>query len=237
MSDQGTVSKTGGVPYTWANSNFAWNSPEATLKSWADFSRNNNFRVSASESVKVGSNLSHLEALKNGEADSSFSIASDVDVYVESQRRSADAVISDLLISTDSFTHDDFKSRMLTSAPVGYEPFRMFMEGDYHYQKAIFKVIMRSNGHDIGRLKELKITIDVPDIYDSGVCSMPPERVTIPFKRKFNAPPDVSVTLRGGLVISQPKLIDTQKDSFTVELIDANGARASGEISWTARGY
>lgn len=152
-------------------------------------------------------------------------------------RQNADAIISDIIVRHGELSTNDFAAMLAGGAPAGYEPFRTFMEGDYTYEKACIKAAFHSNGQNPARLRELKAIIDVPDIYDSGSAEVPARGEKIFFKRKFNIAPEVNITLKGGLVMSAPRITEITAEYFVVELADAGNSTVAGSISWFAQGY
>jgi len=162
---------------------------------------------------------------------SSYEAFSLVDGYI----RSANAVLSGLYFEDGDLSLDDFLA--LQSTPIDYEPFKPFIPGDYEYQKALVRLLVEA-GITAGRpqIQEWRLNIDVPDINDRGQADV--AGVTrIAFNRSFNAPPEVTVSLKGGTVIAVPDVVKVYIDGFDVVLKDNAGNYVAGFISWSATGY
>ena len=59
----------------------------------------------------------------------------------------------------------------------------------------------------------------------------------MPFNRPFYAVGEVVCTEKGGAVVAVPRVSNVTLTSFDVELIDVNGTRVGGTVSWSAKGY
>ncbi len=179
--------------------------------------------LSVSESIKRASSLNVEEAL----------------ALAEQYRRHANGVLSDMIISTLVITEDDFKNIVQNGHPPGYTNFRDFIQGDYTYQRALFRAILKSSNADRGYIDALRLTVDVPDIFDRGVAEATNATagVTVQFSRTFRFTPQVTITHKGGTTTAIPRLLGTPSTiGFTAVLEDQTGARVTGSFSWLAQG-
>jgi hypothetical protein len=179
--------------------------------------------LSVSEAIKRASSLNVKEAL----------------ALAEQYRRHANGVISDMIISVLAITEDDFKNIVENGHPPGYTNFRDFIQGDYTYQRALFRAILKSSNADRGYIDALRLTVDVPDIFDRGVAEVTNATagVTVQFSRTFRFTPQVTITHKGGTTTAIPRLLGTPSTvGFTAVLEDQTGARVTGSFSWLAQG-
>ena len=157
----------------------------------------------------------------------------------EQYRRHANGVISDMIISTGEITEEDFISIIENGHPPGHTNFRDFIQGDYTYQRALFRAILKSSNADRGYIDALRLTVDVPDIFDRGVAEVTNATagVSVQFSRTFRFTPQVTITHKGGTTTAIPRLLGTPSTTgFTAVLEDKTGARVTGSFSWLAQG-
>lgn len=149
--------------------------------------------------------------------------------------RNANAVISDLSILDEDLTLEEFIAR--TSSPEGYSAFKDFIVGDHNYQKALIRTVVETFAIG-GRpcLDKWVLNVDVPDAIDSGTVDVGASLTTVNFNRRFNAPPEVQVTLRGG-TRGIPCVVNIYEDHFEIEIVNASNVNVAGAVSWTAKGY
>jgi len=187
------------------------------------------FSISLKEGVGVNSAYGSAMTLPVAE---SLSIA---DAYL----RNADTVVSDLILSAGDISEDTFLQFMRRASPVGFTEYAEFVEGEYEYQEALFRIVMESAAEDRALVDSLKIHIDVPDVNEAGKVTVPATSggATVAFQRHFNAEPEVTVTLKGGTVLALPNVTSSDQNGFTVTLKDTSGNPVSGTVSWVAQGY
>ncbi len=77
-------------------------------------------------------------------------------LLAEQYRRHANGVISDMIISTGEITEEDFLNIVDNGHPPGYTNFRDFIQGDYTYQRALFRAILKSSNADRGYIDALR---------------------------------------------------------------------------------
>ncbi len=157
----------------------------------------------------------------------------------EQYRRHANGVISDMIISSSEITEEDFLNIVDNGHPPGYTNFRDFIQGDYTYQRALFRAILKSSNADRGYIDALRLTVDVPDIFDRGVAEVTNATagVSVQFSRTFRFTPQVTITHKGGTTTAIPRLLGTPSTTgFTAVLEDKTGTRVTGSFSWLAQG-
>lgn len=153
---------------------------------------------------------------------------------VEAYLRSANAVVSDLAFGTGDLSLDDF---LKLNSPVGYSPFTAYVPGELEYQKALIALLLKgplTTGRP--RVTDWRLTVDVPDQTDGGTTSIPAASTFIPFARRFYAPPQVLVQLRGGNG-GTPDITLITDTGFYVQISDMTGGLLAGDIIWSADGY
>ena len=194
------------------------------------FGRTVAFKVSIAEGFSFAESLKRAQILKLSEALS----------FAEQYRRHANGVVSDMLIATTEITAQDFLDIFEAGHPPGYTNFRDFIQGDYTYQKALFRAILTSTNADRGYIDGLRVTVDVPDIFDRGTASVTNAAtgVLVGFARQFRVSPEVTLTFKGGTTVSVPRILGSVSTAgFTAVLENTSGTRVTGLISWVAQGY
>ena len=158
----------------------------------------------------------------------------------EQYRRRANGVISDMIVANTEITEQDFMDILESGHPPGYTNFRDFIQGDYTYQRALFRVILTSSNADRGYIDGLRVTVDVPDVFDRGTAQVvtASSGVTVIFVRTFRVSPEVTLTFKGGTTVAIPRILGSVTTAgFTAVLENTSGARVTGAISWVAQGY
>jgi hypothetical protein len=120
------------------------------------------YRLAISEGFPIGEALRRAQTLKLSEA---LSLA-------EQYRRRANGVISDMIVASTEITAQDFMDILESGHPPGYTNFRDFIQGDYTYQRALFRAILTSSNADRGYIDGLRVTVDVPDVFDRGTAQV-----------------------------------------------------------------
>ena len=194
------------------------------------FGRTVAYRKSISEGFTIGEALRRAQTLKLAEA---LNLA-------EQYRRRANGVISDMIVGSTEITEQDFMEILESGHPPGYTNFRDFIQGDYTYQRALFRAILTSSNADRGYIDGLRVTVDVPDVFDRGTAqvSNAANGVTVYFSRQFRVAPEVTLTFKGGTTVAVPRILGAvSTTSFTAVLENTSGTRVTGAISWVAQGY
>ena len=158
----------------------------------------------------------------------------------EQYRRRANGVISDMIVASGEITEDDFAAIVQSGHPPGYTDFRDFIQGDYTYRRALFRAILNSRNSDRGFIDALRVTVDVPDIFDRGTAQITDAAVgvAITFTRSFRVPPEVTMTHKGGTVVAIARLVGSITTvGFTAVLENTSGTRVAGSFTWIAQGY
>ena len=188
------------------------------------------YRRSINEGFAIGEALKRAQTLKLKEA---FGLA-------EQYRRRANGVISDMIVASTEITEQDFMDILESGHPPGYSNFRDFIQGDYTYQRALFRAILTSSNADRGYIDGLRVTVDVPDVFDRGTAQVvtAANGVTVVFTRQFRVAPEVTLTFKGGTTVSVPRILGSVTTAgFTAVLENTSGMRVTGAISWVAQGY
>jgi hypothetical protein len=161
-------------------------------------------------------------------------------LLAEQYRRHANGVISDMIVASGEITSDDFAAIVQSGHPPGYTDFRDFIQGDYTYRRALFRAILNSRNSDRGFIDALRVTVDVPDIFDRGTAQITDAAsgVAITFTRTFRIPPEVTMTHKGGTVVAIARLVGSiTTGGFTAVLENTSGTRVAGSFTWIAQGY
>jgi len=158
----------------------------------------------------------------------------------EQYRRRANGVVSDMIVASTAISERDFIDIMEAGHPPGFTDFRDFIQGDHTYRRALFRAILKSQNADRGFIDGLRVTVDVPDVFDRGSeqITNAASGVTVNFTRTFRVPPEVTITHKGGTVVAVPKLVGAVTTTgFNAVLEDSSGARVTGSFTWVAQGY
>ncbi len=158
----------------------------------------------------------------------------------EQYRRHANGVVSDMIVSNVAITEADFLNIMEAGHPPGYTDFRDFIQGDYTYRRALFRAILNSRNSDRGFIENLRVTVDVPDIFDRGTAQITDAvaGASTTFTRTFRVPPEVTMTHKGGTLVAIARIVGSVTTTgFTAVLEASSGTRVSGSFTWIAQGY
>ena len=156
-----------------------------------------------------------------------------------SGERKARGVVSDVVIQTDDLTEESFSVMFAQENPYGYGIWRSFIEGDYSYRYAIFKVKYSTSQEMILPVtSSLKLTVDVPDVNDYGTVAVSAASGTkVWFKKTFVGTPTVNATTISGTDVCYPRVTEITNEYFVVQLTDGSGNLMSATIAWWAEGY
>ncbi len=158
----------------------------------------------------------------------------------EQYRRHANGVISDMIVGITEITEQDFAAIVEAGHPPGYTDFRDFIQGDYTYRRALFRAVLNSRNSDRGYIDGLRVTVDVPDIFDRGTVQITDAAAgaVISFSRSFRVAPEVTMTHKGGTAVAIPRLLGSVTTTgFTAILENSSGNRVAGSFTWIAQGY
>lgn len=151
----------------------------------------------------------------------------------EAYLRNANATLSDLYLSEQDLTYEAFQK---ISMPLGFEPFRDFVIGDYEYKEALFRLLLKgpvTEGRPL--ITNWTLNVDVPDISDRGTCIVPKTGLRVDFNKSFYSPPELSVIVRAGANAMPEYTADDT--GFDVKLYGSDGQPVQATISWSANGY
>lgn len=178
---------------------------------------------SITDAIKKSSTISKKESLK---------------IFDEYVRR-ADATLSDMLLANGDMLMADFQALVSKGAPPGFGKFQEFIHGDYEYRQALFRAIVKAADSTQVSMSDFKLEVDVPDIFDRGAATITDALVgvNVTFSRVFHIVPEIVISMTGGTVIARPELSNKTTNGFTVHLIDGDGNKVAGTISWSAHGY
>ncbi len=158
----------------------------------------------------------------------------------EQYRRHANGVVSDMLVASTAITEQDFIDIMEAGHPPGFTDFRDFIQGDHTYRRALFRSILQSQNSDRGFIDALRVTVDVPDVFDRGSEQITAAAlgIAVTFSRTFRVPPEVTITHKGGSTLAVPRLVGAVTTTgFSAVLEDSSGERVTGSFTWIAQGY
>ena len=99
---------------------------------------------------------------------------------------------------------------------------------------------MNSRNSDRGYIDGLRVTVDVPDIFDRGTVQITDAAAgaVISFSRSFRVSPEVTMTHKGGTAVAIPRLLGAVTTAgFTAILENSTGTRVTGSFTWIAQGY
>ena len=136
------------------------------------------------------------------------------------------------LPSDDEFTDIDY--------PVGFADWKVFADGEYYYDKALFKFCMTNTdpaGLAETTIREFTAVCDVYDISETGTTTITNGGDTsIVFAKVFHEIPIVTVTSFNTTAFAIPEVVSVTKVGFVVRLKTDSGT-ANGTVSWLAHGY
>lgn len=164
---------------------------------------------------------------------------------IEILLRKSNAVLSDLLITVGDMTPTEFLDALRNSSAPAFDDFRRFLDGDYQYQDAIFREVLRTSSADLPRITTLVTRVDVPDVFDRGRADVPAANTFIPFNRSFTSTQELEVNFRftDAADDARGRITSITKDGFYFEcrdnsnLVFALSTLLTSGISWFAHGY
>lgn len=178
----------------------------------------------------------------SGGTSASYSMERGESLSIREQRyrETANGVLSNISVSEGALNLDSFKSA--ADQIPGYAPFVEFKVGDYEYQKAIYRMVMkRAQYNSMPAFYDYAVHVDIPDTIDSGTAKIDGE-TKVYFNKHYYTVPAVNVAVIGGNEVLIPKILAVDGEDgggryFTVSLSGTDGLLKSGLISWTSRGY
>lgn len=159
--------------------------------------------------------------------------------------RACQGVIADVGIYDDSIELDDFLK--MIKQPSGYEPFIPYVVGEYEYEKALVRLLVKAGSMGSQpAIYDAVVNVDIDDTIDRGTVDITDTSAAtkVYFNKHYYTKPEVSVTLQGGntgdgTITPRIGAISSDDDGFyfTVELIKGDGTRAQGRVTWNSVGY
>lgn len=159
--------------------------------------------------------------------------------------RALNGIIEELAVKQGGMTAEEFET--LVNQPTGYEPFIPYIVGEYEYQKALVRLVIKSGS--LGAepaVYNVVVHVDIDDTVDRGTTAITDTSAPtmVHFSKHYYTKPEVTVTLHGGNTsdgIITPNVVEIDKDAdgyyFKVELMKQDGTRAAGSITWQSVGY
>lgn len=159
--------------------------------------------------------------------------------------RALNGIIEELVVKQGGMTAEEFET--LVNQPTGYEPFIPYIVGEYEYQNALVRLVVKpgSLGAEPA-VYNVVVHVDIDDTVDRGttVITDTSAPTTVHFSKHYYTKPEVTVTLHGGNTsdgVITPNVVEIDKDAdgyyFKVELLKQDGTRAAGSITWQSVGY
>lgn len=159
--------------------------------------------------------------------------------------RACQGVLADMGIYHGGITLDDFKR--IIKQPSGYEPFIPYVVGDYEYEKALVRLLVKAGSMGSQpAVYDAVINVDIDDTVDRGTVDITDTSAAtkVYFNKHYYTKPEVAVTLQGGNTVNgviTPNIVAISSDDdgyyFTVELLRSDGTRVPGRITWNSVGY
>lgn len=157
-------------------------------------------------------------------------------------RQTPCGVLSDIVVSDHAITLDEFNR--LANKASGYNTFTEFKVGEYEYQDALYRLVIRKkNAASTPLVYDYAIHVDIDDVKDRGAADIPAEETKVYFNRTYYTTPDVVVNVCGGTEEEPviPYITEQGEDDrgkyFKIILRNAAGKVAAGRISWNSNGY
>lgn len=165
-----------------------------------------------------------------------------LDILSDYVRSTANGTVSTIFITGNPFTNkDEFLDTALNGHLPDYEKFSTFIQGNYEYQKALFRTTMApTETSNQVRLSALKLTVDLVDINNSGAgaISTATTGLIVLFSREYTRTDNINVRAiqTSGTTYAIPEVLDITTSGCTIKLKEAGTTYITGSISWTATG-
>lgn len=120
-----------------------------------------------------------------------------------------------------------------------WSSYRKFFTGDYNARAFKFKIVCESEKSNFNILiSELSVTVDMPDIVDTGdLTTSGSGMTTVNFNKTFQAIPSVGGTILDGTTASDYLVIENiTTTSFDIG-VEHGGGYSAKDVSWFAKGY
>lgn len=154
----------------------------------------------------------------------------------------AQIVLSDLRFYDKVLNETNFDEAF---TPLGYSRWKKMITGDYIYQKALCKYVMRASlDADRPNVRVYTHKVDVPDVLDTGTVALTttnqPCEVHFNGDRKFHIIPELNATIKSYSGTGATPLVlayNVTTKGFTVVMKNEDGGYVEGTITYAARGY
>lgn len=116
--------------------------------------------------------------------------------------------------------------------------FQDFIAGEYFGRKFKFRAILASKSDSVvAQLDHLTISVDVPDIVETGNnIEIPTNGKTVQFQKHFHEPPNVQITILDKTQGDDEMLTNITTDSFDI-IIKNNDVPVKKSINYVLQGY
>lgn len=170
----------------------------------------------------------------------------DAAAFYDTMLRACNGVLSNMVIKDGSMTFNAFKEAINTAN--GFTPFMDFKVGEYEYKEALVRLIIDSVvAQACPSATDVVMHVDIPDTTDKGTVEITDTEgaTKVHYNKFYYNAPEVTCTLIGGTTkygLAIPNILSTDESDefgryFTVELLTADGQRATGKIMWASTGY
>ena len=156
--------------------------------------------------------------------------------------QASNAILNNIFARHGEITSLEDFNKLVNQAP-GFTEFIPFKVGEYDYEEALVKIVVRSKA-DQGKptINNLTMHVDIPDTDDRGTANITTttDVTRVLFHKHYYNPPEVNVVLLGGNTgsgVLTPYITTVTKTYFEVEIRNASLNRVTGSISWFAKGY
>lgn len=135
---------------------------------------------------------------------------------------------------------DIIESRIQISVAENEEfgEFQDFIAGEYYGRKFKFRAILSSKSDSVvAQLDHLTISVDVPDIVETGNnIEIPTSGKTVQFAKHFHEPPNVQITILDKTQGDDEILTNITTDSFDIQITNEN-VPVKKSINYVLQGY
>lgn len=214
-----------------------------------------NLLHSSSEHVDIADLCTHMAAIKRTVSEAIGALDGYNGNYRDNQSeelqirdtflRACQGVLADIGIYRGGITLEEFMNVVKT--PSGYEPFIPYVVGEYEYEKALVRLLIKAGSMGSQpAVYDAVINVDIDDTVDRGTLNITSTNAPtkVYFNKHYYTKPEVAVTLQAGNTangIITPNIVDIDSDDngyfFTVELLRSDGTRTQGRITWNSVGY
>jgi hypothetical protein len=146
----------------------------------------------------------------------------------------------------DDITGVDIKMYVRTSSDAAaisggpeWSAWRQFFVGDYTARSFQFQLRMTAeNGSYNADISELRVSVDVPDITDSGALTTGTGgQTTVSYNKTFLAEPKIAATIHNGSTGDYFEISSISSSSFAIGVKNSAGSYVARSVTWLAKGY